>query len=44
MAYYKDFHEYLAALERAGKLTRIRSEINKDTGGAVNMRLNYAVF
>ncbi len=31
MAYYKDLHEYLAALEKAGKLTRIRSAINKDT-------------
>jgi UbiD family decarboxylase len=31
MAYYKDLHEYLAALEKAGKLTRIRSRINKDT-------------
>src|SRR5712692_2436595 len=31
MAYYKDLHEYLAALEKAGKLTRIKSAINKDT-------------
>ncbi len=31
MAYYKDLHEYLAALEKVGKLTRIRSKINKDT-------------
>jgi UbiD family decarboxylase len=31
MSYYKDLHEYLAALEKAGKLTRIRSAINKDT-------------
>jgi 4-hydroxy-3-polyprenylbenzoate decarboxylase len=31
MAYYKDLREHLAALERSGKLTRIRREINKDT-------------
>ncbi len=31
MAYYKDFREYLKALEQKGKLTRIKREINKDT-------------
>ena len=31
MAYYKDFREYLNALEQKGKLTRIKREINKDT-------------
>jgi 4-hydroxy-3-polyprenylbenzoate decarboxylase len=31
LSYYKDLREHLAALEQAGKLTRIRSEINKDT-------------
>jgi 4-hydroxy-3-polyprenylbenzoate decarboxylase len=31
MTYYKDLHEYLAALEKFGKLTRIQSRINKDT-------------
>jgi len=31
MAYYKDFREYLKALEQKGKLTRIKREVNKDT-------------
>ena len=31
MAYYQDFREYLEALEKQGKLTRIKREINKDT-------------
>ena len=31
MSYYKDFREYLAALEQKGKLTRIKREVNKDT-------------
>jgi 3-polyprenyl-4-hydroxybenzoate decarboxylase len=31
MSYYKDFREYLAALEQKGKLTRINREVNKDT-------------
>lgn len=31
MAYYKDLREHVAALEAAGKLVRIRREINKDT-------------
>lgn len=31
MGYYKDLREHLAALEKAGKLFRIKREINKDT-------------
>jgi UbiD family decarboxylase len=31
MAYYKDLREFLAALQRAGKLRRIPQTINKDT-------------
>ncbi len=31
MAYYKDLREYLEALDKQGKLTRIKREINKDT-------------
>ena len=31
MSYYKDFREYLQALEKAGKLRRVRRKINKDT-------------
>lgn len=31
MAYYKDLREHIAALEAAGKLVRIKREINKDT-------------
>jgi 4-hydroxy-3-polyprenylbenzoate decarboxylase len=31
MAYYKDLREHIAALEKAGKLRRIKSPINKDT-------------
>lgn len=31
MAYYKDLREHIAALEKAGKLRRIKFPINKDT-------------
>ena len=31
MAYYKDLRQYLEALDKQGKLTRIKREINKDT-------------
>ena len=31
MSYYKDFREYLATLEEAGKLTKVQRRINKDT-------------
>jgi len=31
MAYYRDFREYLDALEKAGKLRRVKQSINKDT-------------
>jgi len=31
MAYYKDLREHIIALERYGKLVRIKREINKDT-------------
>ncbi len=31
MAYYKDIREHIAALEKAGKLRRIKFPINKDT-------------
>jgi len=31
MSYYKDLHEYIAALEEKGKLVRIKNPINKDT-------------
>ncbi len=31
MAYYKDLREYITALEKRGKLVRIKSQINKDT-------------
>ncbi len=41
MAYYKDLHEYLAALEKAGKLTRIKSAINKDTEMHPLIRLQF---
>jgi 4-hydroxy-3-polyprenylbenzoate decarboxylase len=41
MAYYKDLHEYLAALEKVGKLTRIRSKINKDTEMHPLIRLQF---
>src|SRR3972149_4576526 len=31
MAYYKDLRDHLEALEKRGKLIRIKREINKDT-------------
>ena len=31
MAYYRDLREFLTALEQAGKLVRVKREINKDT-------------
>ncbi|MFH0914712.1 MAG: UbiD family decarboxylase [Chloroflexota bacterium] len=31
MSYYRDLRDYLAALEKAGKLVRIKNPINKDT-------------
>jgi len=31
MAYYKDLHEYINALEAAGLLIRVKRPINKDT-------------
>lgn len=41
MGYYKDLREYLAALEKKGKLTRIKSEINKDTEMHPLIRLQF---
>ena len=31
MGYYKDLREYITTLDKAGKLVRIKREINKDT-------------
>ena len=31
MAYYKDLREHISSLEAAGKLVRVKREINKDT-------------
>ena len=31
MAYYKNLREHISALEAAGKLVRVKREINKDT-------------
>jgi len=44
MAYYKDFREYLKALEQKGKLTHIKREINKDTQLHPLVRLEFRVF
>jgi len=41
MRYYKDLREHLAALEKAGRLTRIRSLINKDTEMHPLVRLQF---
>jgi 4-hydroxy-3-polyprenylbenzoate decarboxylase len=41
MAYHKDFHQYLEALEQQGKLNRIKREINKDTQLHPLVRLQY---
>ena len=41
MAYYKDLREQLQAIERAGKLQRIDSPINKDTELQPLVRLQF---
>ena len=41
MKYYKNLSEHLEALEKAGKLTRVRSEINKDTELHALIRLQF---
>ena len=41
MSYYLDFREYLSRLEKAGKLVRVRREINKDTELMPLVRLQF---
>ena len=41
MAYYKDIREYLEALDRNGKLRRIKRLINKDTELVPLVRLQF---
>ena len=41
MAYYRDLREYLAALEGAGKLLRVKRPISKDTQLSPLVRLQY---
>ena len=41
MAYYKDIREYLEALDRNGKLRRVRRLINKDTELVPVVRLQF---
>ena len=41
MAYYKDLREYIAALEAAGQLVRIKKAINKDTEMHPLVRLQF---
>lgn len=41
MAYYKDLQEYLEALEKRGKLLKIKNETNKDTEMHPLMRLQF---
>ncbi len=41
MAYYKDLREHLDALDKQGKLTRVKREINKDTQLHPLVRLQY---
>src|SRR3990172_2807709 len=41
MSYYRDLREYLAALEKAGKLVRVQFGVNKDTELHPMVRVQY---
>ena len=41
MSYYRDFREYLSALEGHGKLTRVTRAMNKDTEVHPLVKLQY---